>query len=213
MNAVIVNNVTKVLNGRKVLNHVSLTIPDNTIVGIVGRNGSGKSMLLKAISGLMPVTEGHISVFGENVGKNGAFPANIGVLIEQPGLLPQYSGMQNLRLIAGIRRVIGDRNIEMYMKELGLDPKDRRPVRKYSMGMKQKVGIIQAVMEQPKLLILDEPMNNLDQESMICVRKIIQRIRSEGSTVILCSHNTEDIEGVCDHVYMMCDGCINRVGG
>lgn len=177
MNAVTVNNVTKVLNGRKVLNHVSLVVPENSIVGIIGRNGSGKSMLLKAISGLMPVTEGSISVFDKNVGKNGVFPSNIGVLIEQPGLLLQYSGIQNLKLIAGIKRVTSDQNIEMYMNELGLDPKDRRPVRKYSMGMKQKLGIIQAVMERPKLLILDEPMNNLDQESMIRVRDIMQRTR------------------------------------
>lgn len=206
MDAVVLNNVTKILKKRHVLDEVSLCIPEGTITGIVGRNGSGKSMLFKAISGLMPVTTGHISVMGSVVGKNGAFPADIGILIERPGYIPQYSAYKNLLLLAEIKNRIKDSEIRALMEELGLDPNDNRPVRKYSLGMKQKVGIIQAIMEHPYLILLDEPTNNLDQESILILRKILLRLRDQGSTIMLCSHNAEDISAICNSVYTMSNG-------
>lgn len=208
MEAVSVSHITKIIKRRLVLNDVSLHIMEGSITGIVGRNGSGKSMLFKAISGLMPVNKGSIAIMGKTIGRNGTFPSDIGILIERPGFLPQYSAFKNLRMIAEIRSRISDDDIVSIMTELGLDPKDRRPVRKYSLGMKQKIGIIQAIMEHPSVILLDEPTNNLDQESIMTLRSILQRLRSQGSTIMICSHNTEDISSICDRAYTMMDGCL-----
>jgi len=206
VDAVVLNNVTKILKKRRVLDEVSLRVPEGTITGVIGRNGSGKSMLFKAISGLMPVNAGHISVMGKAVGKNGAFPADIGILIERPGYMPQYSAYKNLQLLAEIKNRIRDSEIRALMEELGLEPNDHRPVRKYSLGMKQKIGIIQAIMERPYLILLDEPTNNLDQESILILREILLRLRHQGSTIMLCSHNAEDISAICDNAYTMSNG-------
>ncbi len=211
MEAIIVDNVTKVLKRHRVLDGVSLRVPEGSITGIVGRNGSGKSMLFKAISGLMPVNTGSIQIMGKTIGRNGAFPADIGILIERPGFLPQYSAFKNLHMIAEIRNRIDDSNITMMMMEFGLDPKDHRPVRKYSLGMKQKIGIIQAIMEQPKVILLDEPTNNLDQESIMTMRKMVKHLRDQGSTILMCSHNTEDITSLCDTAYIMTEGRITNM--
>ncbi len=208
MEAITVKNVTKVLKNKRVLDNVSLHIPAGSITGIIGRNGSGKSMLFKAISGLMPVNSGSIVIMGRTVGRNGAFPSDIGILIERPGYLPQYSALRNLQMIAEIRCKIDDSDIIAIMTEMGLDPKDRRPVRKYSLGMKQKIGIIQAIMERPRVILLDEPTNNLDQESIVTLRTILQRLRNQGSTILICSHNSEDISTICDKSYTMADGHI-----
>ena len=143
---------------------------------------------------------------GRTVGKNGAFPADIGILIERPGYMPQYSAYKNLHLLAEIKNRIGDSEIRALMEELGLEPNDNRPVRKYSLGMKQKVGIVQAIMEHPSLILLDEPTNNLDQESILILREILLRLRRQGSTIMLCSHNAEDISAICDNAYTMSNG-------
>ena len=166
-------------------------------------------MLFKAISGLMPVNKGSISIMGNTIGRNGAFPSDIGILIERPGFLPQYSAFQNLKMIAEIKNRINDDDIVSMMTDMGLDPKDRRPARKYSLGMKQKIGIIQAIMERPRVILLDEPTNNLDQESIVALRTILLRLRSQGSTIMLCSHNAEDISTICDRSYTIVDGRIN----
>ena len=194
MEAISVNNVTKILKRRRVLDDVSLHIPEGSITGIVGRNGSGK---------------GSISIMGNTIGRNGAFPSDIGILIERPGFLPQYSAFQNLKMIAEIKNRINDDDIVSMMTDMGLDPKDRRPARKYSLGMKQKIGIIQAIMERPRVILLDEPTNNLDQESIVALRTILLRLRSQGSTIMLCSHNAEDISTICDRSYTIVDGRIN----
>lgn len=209
MDAVVLNNVTKILKRKHVLDEVYLRVPEGSITGIIGRNGSGKSMLFKAISGLMPVNTGQISVMGRIVGKNGAFPADIGILIERPGYMPQYSAYKNLQLLAEIKKRIRDDEIKALMEEIGLDPNDNRPVRKYSLGMKQKIGITQAIMEHPYLILLDEPTNNLDQESILILREILLRLRRQGSTIMLCSHNMEDISAICDNVYTMDNGRLN----
>lgn len=208
MDAITVINVTKILKGKHVLDNVSLHIPEHSITGIIGRNGSGKSMLFKAISGLMPINKGSIFVLGKPVGRNGAFPADIGILIEHPGFMPQYSAYRNLQMLAEIKGRINENDIISIMTEFGLDPKDRRPAKKYSLGMKQKIGIIQAIMERPRIVLLDEPTNNLDQESIIIMRTMLMRLREQGSTILLCSHNMEDISSICDKSYAMEEGQI-----
>lgn len=211
MIAVETRNVVKVIRGYRILNDISFTIHEHEHVGIIGQNGSGKSMLFKVLSGLLIPTSGSVSIWEQGIGKK-SFPTDFGCLIERPGMLMQYSGIENLRLLASIQEKTSVAEISDLMTQLGLDPTDKRPVRKYSMGMRQKLGIIQAVMEKPKLVILDEPMNNLDVESVQAVRNLIHKMQAEyGTTTIISSHNVEDIDELCDCVYKMTDGSMRKV--
>lgn len=211
MIAVEARNVMKSIHGHQILNDVSLSTNEGERIGIIGQNGSGKSMLFKALSGLLLPDSGTIKVWGQAVEKN-SFPSDFGCLIEHPGMLLQYSGMENLRLLASIQKKCTAEDISSLMLRLGLSPDDRRPVRKYSLGMRQKLGIIQAVMEKPKLVILDEPMNNLDAESIDIVRELISEMQAAyGITTIISSHNVEDIEKLCSRVYKMTNGSLREV--
>ncbi|MEA4898524.1 MAG: ABC transporter ATP-binding protein [Christensenellaceae bacterium] len=211
MIAVEARNVMKSIHGHQILNDVSFSANEGDRIGVIGQNGSGKSMLFKALSGLLLPNSGTIKVWGKVVGKN-SFPSDFGCLIEHPGMLLQYSGMENLRLLASIQKKCTAEDIAALMLRLGLKPDDRRPVRKYSLGMRQKLGIIQAMMEKPKLVILDEPMNNLDAESIHIVRELIGEMQSTyGITTIISSHNMEDIEELCSSVYKMTDGSLREV--
>lgn len=211
MIAVEARNVMKSIHGHQILNDVSFSANEGERIGIIGQNGSGKSMLFKALSGLLLPDSGTIKVWGQAVGKN-SFPSDFGCLIEHPGMLLQYSGMENLRLLASIQKKCTAEDISSLMLRLGLSPDDRRPVRKYSLGMRQKLGIIQAVMENPKLVILDEPMNNLDAESIDIVRELISEMQAAyGITTIISSHNMEDIEKLCSRVYKMTNGSLREV--
>lgn len=211
MIAVEAKNVMKTIHGRQILNDVSFIANEKDRIGVIGQNGSGKSMLFKALSGLLLPNSGTITVWGKAVGRN-SFPSDFGCLIEHPGMLSQYSGMENLRLLASIQKKCTTKDIAALMIRLGLKPDDKRPVRKYSLGMRQKLGIIQAVMEKPKLVILDEPMNNLDAESIQIVRELICEMQSVyGITTIVSSHNMEDIEELCGCVYKMTDGSLRKV--
>ncbi|SIT79806.1 ABC transporter ATP-binding protein [Edaphobacillus lindanitolerans] len=198
-------NVTKDMKGHKILNGINFTIETPGVYGVVGRNGSGKSVLFKTIAGLLQPTIGNVKVFGELVGK-GSFPKDFGALFDTPGFVPRYSALDNLKLLASIKGVVKEEEIREVIKVVGLEPDDRRPVRKYSLGMKQRLGIAQAIMEHPKLLVLDEPMNGLDESGVQEVRKVINEFKSEGTTVLLASHNREDIELLCDQVYLMEQG-------
>lgn len=211
MIAVEARNVMKSIHGHQILNDVSFSANEGERIGIIGQNGSGKSMLFKALSGLLLPDSGTIKVWGQAVGKN-SFPSDFSCLIEHPGMLLQYSGMENLRLLASIQKKCTAEDISSLMLRLGLSPDDRRPVRKYSLGMRQKLGIIQAVMEKPKLVILDEPMNNLDAESIDIVRELISEMQAAyGITTIISSHNVEDIEKLCSRVYKMTNGSLREV--
>lgn len=201
--AVEVKNVQKVIRKRVILNNVSLTVSPGEAVGIIGRNGSGKSMLFKAICGLILPNTGDVKVFGKPVGKNGRFPQDTGVLIEQPGLLPQYSGYRNLKILADIQGKIGKNECLQALETVGLDPQDKRPVRKYSLGMKQRLGIAQALMEKPRLLILDEPFNGLDVTGSAEIQALLQRLIEGGTTLLLTSHHREDIERLCTRIHYM----------
>ena len=205
-----ISNVTKDIKGTKVLNNVSLSLESGKAYGIVGRNGSGKSMLLKAVCGLINATEGEIKVFDKAI-KNGNFPDSTGIIIENPGFLPQYSAFKNLKILASINNTISDEKINETIVLVGLDPNNKKPVRKYSLGMKQRLGIAQALMEEPKLLILDEPMNGLDSEGVKQIRELLLKLISKSVTILLTSHNSEDINEICDYVYNMENGVLSKV--
>ena len=188
-----VNEVYKKYDDATVLDNVSLEIEKGKIYGLVGRNGSGKTVLMKCICGLIKPTSGEVKVAGKTVGKDVDIPEDIGVIIETPGFIPNYSGFKNLKLLASVRNKISNEEIRKSMEIVGLEPKSRKHVGKYSLGMRQKLGIAQAIMEKPKILILDEPMNGLDNESVAVVRKILKEQAENGATIILASHNREDI--------------------
>ena len=169
----------------------------------LGRNGSGKTMLMKCICGFVHPTEGEIKTDGRRVGKDVDYLPNAGIIIETPGFIPYYSGLQNLRLLAGIRRKVTDDQIRKALKITGLDPDSRLWVRKYSLGMRQRLGIAQAIMEQPDILILDEPMNGLDKHGVADIRELLMELKKQGKLILLASHNPADIELLCDEVYEM----------
>lgn len=197
-----IDSLSKKANNIDILKNISVEFKKGTIYGIVGRNGSGKTMLFKAICGLINASSGKITVFDKSIEK-GTFPENTGVIIENPGFLPQYSAFKNLQILASIKNKIDDDTIKSYLNLVTLDPEDKRPVKKYSLGMKQKLGLAQALMESPELLILDEPMNALDDNSVKLIRKILLDLKAKGVTILLASHNKEDIEQLCDEIYTM----------
>lgn len=178
-----------------------MRLQEGRIYGIVGDNGSGKTVLLKLICGFMKPDSGTVTVNGKVIGKDADFPENTGIIIEAPGFLPNYSGMKNLEYLASIRGKIGKEQIEAAMKTVGLDPSSKLRVGKYSLGMKQRLGIAQAIMEDQQLLILDEPMNALDKDAVKEMRKLFLSFKASGKTMLVVSHNEGDISTLCDEVY------------
>lgn len=199
-------DVVKKFKQDTILDHVNLELYDNRIYGFVGRNGSGKSILFKLISGYMRPDSGTITVEGKKLGKNCDFPESLGVLIESPGFLWYESGLSNLRFLAKIQKNITDEEVKEAIHMVGLDPNSKKHVGKYSLGMKQRLGIAQAVMEQPNILILDEPMNGLDDAGVDLIRTLLLNYKKEGRVILLASHNKEDIDLLCDEVYHMNGG-------
>ena len=197
-----VQNVVKRFRDQVVLKNVSISFEKGKIHGIVGRNGSGKTVLFKCICGLMHPEEGVILVNGKRVGRDVDMPEDIGAIIEAPGFLPNYSGYKNLRFLANIRRKIGKEEILNVLKTVGLDPESRKHVGKYSLGMRQRLGIAQAIMEDPEILILDEPMNGLDNAGVQDIRALLLELKAQGS------HNHEDIAALCDTVHEMDGGVL-----
>lgn len=203
-----VQNAVKRFRDQVVLKNVSISFEKGKIHGIVGRNGSGKTVLFKCICGLMHPEEGVILVNGKRVGRDVDMPEDIGAIIEAPGFLPNYSGYKNLRFLANIRRKIGKEEILNVLKTVGLDPESRKHVGKYSLGMRQRLGIAQAIMEDPEILILDEPMNGLDNAGVQDIRALLLELKAQGKTILLASHNHEDIAALCDTVHEMDGGIL-----
>lgn len=203
-----VQNVVKRFRDQVVLKNVSISFEKGQIHGIVGRNGSGKTVLFKCICGLMHPEEGVILVNGKRVGRDVDMPEDIGAIIEAPGFLPNYSGYKNLRFLANIRRKIGKEEILNVLKTVRLDPESRKHVGKYSLGMRQRLGIAQAIMEDPEILILDEPMNGLDNAGVQDIRALLLELKAQGKTILLASHNHEDIAALCDTVHEMDGGVL-----
>ena len=203
-----VQNAVKRFRDQVVLKNVSISFEKGQIHGIVGRNGSGKTVLFKCICGLMHPEEGVILVNGKRVGRDVDMPEDVGAIIEAPGFLPNYSGYKNLRFLANIRRKIGKEEILNVLKTVGLDPESRKHVGKYSLGMRQRLGIAQAIMEDPEILILDEPMNGLDNAGVQDIRALLLKLKEQGKTILLASHNHEDIAALCDTVHEMDGGVL-----
>ena len=204
--AIQIEQVSKSFQERKVLKNISCELNWGQVYGIVGNNGSGKTVLMKCICGLLPYDEGSIRVNGKKIGKDVDFPASTGVIIETPGFVPYYTGFHNLKILSEIGTRIPDERIKEAMKLVGLDPGLKRHVGKYSLGMRQRLGIAQAIMEDPSILILDEPFNGLDKNGVAQIRNLIKDLRREGRTIILASHNQADIDELCDTVCEMDDG-------
>ena len=198
-----VENVSLTLDKKDILKNVSISCEEGRIYGLVGRNGSGKTMLMKCICGFIIPTSGKISVLGKTIGKDIDFVPDAGIIIETPGFISGYSGFKNLMLLAMIRKKIGKEEIREAMIKVGLDPDLKLSVKKYSLGMRQRLGLAQAIMENPRVLILDEPMNGLDKEGVLDMRNYLLALKKEGKTILLTSHSTEDIDILCDKVYEM----------
>lgn len=203
-----IQNATKKVKEKNLIEDINLQIRKGSIVGIIGKNGSGKTVLLKCICGFMKLTSGKIDVRGKRIGGSAGLAEGIGILIENPGFLNGYSGYHNLKFLADIERKIGKTEIRQNMELVGLDPDSRKPVKHYSVGMRQRLAIAQAIMEEQDILILDEPMNGLDSVGVNDMRKIFLDLKQKGRTIILTSHIKEDIDILCDEVYVMDSGCM-----
>ncbi len=193
-------DVYKSFGKEQVLKGVSFTIPEGTIYGVVGNNGSGKTVLMKCICGFMKCDRGRIFVDGRQVGKEVDFPDRLGVIIETPGFIPNLSGYKNLKILASLKGRIGKKEIRETMERVGLNPDMKKPVAKYSLGMRQRLGIAQAIMEDPGVLILDEPFNGLDRYGVVEIRTLLKELKADGKSILLASHNAQDIKELCDDV-------------
>ncbi len=212
MDAVIeVQNLSKSFGEEQVLKGVSRDFEIGKIHGIVGNNGSGKTVLMKCICGFLRPSGGRVLVNGKEVGRDMDFPDDLGIIIETPGFLPNLSGMKNLQILASLKRRASTDVIREVIRKVGLDPDSRKPVGKYSLGMRQRLGLAQALMEDPSILILDEPLNGLDKHGVVQIRELIKSLRTEGKTILLASHNQMDIDELCDTVCEMDGGVMTMV--
>ena len=206
-----IRNVSKKFGDETVVREVTMSLEAGKIYGVAGRNGSGKTVLFKMIIGFLRPSSGKIFVHGKEIGKDVDFAEDIGIIIETPGFLGSFNGYKNLEDLACIKKQIGNVEIRQSMKLVGLDPDSKKKVKQYSFGMRQRLGIAQAIMEHPKYLILDEPMNGLDREGAANIRALFLKLKEEGVTILLASHHREDIEELCDEVYEMEDGRLRRI--
>ena len=204
----IADRISKTIRGKTILSDISLRLESGNIYGFVGRNGCGKTMLFRALSGLMSVTSGTITWNGKILKKDFSVLPNLGILLENITLYPEMTGFQNLNYLAGIRKSIGKAEIDTALDRVGLEPSDTRRYSKYSLGMKQRLAIAQAIMERPDVLMLDEPTNSLDDQGVEDIRKLILEEKERGALILLASHNREDIRLLADHLYKMENGRI-----
>jgi len=201
-----IENASKSFKSQTVLKGVNVTVLSGQSFGFVGQNGSGKTVLLKLICGLMYPEQGRVIVGGKQLGKDVDFPENVGAIIEAPGFISYQSGLKNLLYLASLRNRIRKEDVIESMHTVGLDPNDKKHVGKYSLGMKQRLGIAQAIMENPSILVLDEPMNGLDKNGVKDIRTLLLKLKDKGVTIILASHIQEDIDILCDTVYEIDEG-------
>ena len=213
MDIIIVKNLELTIKKAEILKSVNISFEKGKIHGLIGRNGSGKTMLMKCICGFIRPTGGEIIVNDKRVGSDCDFPENIGIIIETPGFIPYYSGYKNLKILADLNKKIDSKTVKQTIKQVGLDPDSKLHVKKYSLGMRQRLGIAQAIMENPDILILDEPMNGLDKDGVADMRKYLLALKEQGKTILIASHSTEDIEILCDTVCEMDKGILAKIKG
>lgn len=200
-----VENVTKYFKQEKVLDDVNMNLETGHIYGIVGKNGAGKTVLFKIIAGFIKPSSGKVTVAGKIIGVDRDFPDSLGLIIETPGFLSQYNAYQNLLYLANINNKISKEDIKEAIRMVGLDPDSNKKVGKFSLGMRQRLGIAQAIMENPNLIILDEPMNGLDKKGIEDVKELLLKLKGDGKTILMASHYAEGME-ICDEVFQMEDG-------
>ncbi|MCD8010448.1 MAG: ATP-binding cassette domain-containing protein [Lachnospiraceae bacterium] len=208
-----VHQVRKSFGGETVLWDITRDFRRGCIHGIVGNNGSGKTVLMKCICGFLAPDQGEILVNYQRVGRDVDFPGDMGLIIETPGFLPRLTGRKNLELLASLRGIVGKREIGDVLRQVGLDPAMKKTLGKYSLGMRQRLGLAQAIMENPSILILDEPFNGLDRQGVAQMRELIGGLRDQGKTIILASHNQADIDALCDTVCEMDAGHMTMLRG
>ncbi|MCM1468583.1 MAG: ATP-binding cassette domain-containing protein [Alistipes sp.] len=204
----IARNISKTIKKKIILSDISLHLHSGTVYGFVGRNGSGKTMLFRALSGLMSVDTGEITLDGKVLHKDFSVLPSLGIVLENAGLYPGLTGEENLLYLAGLTKRIGKNEVREAICRVGLDPEDKRTYVKYSLGMKQRLAIAQAIMEKPEVIMLDEPTNALDEKGVEEVRKIVLEEKERGALILLASHNKEDISLLVNNLYKMEDGHI-----
>ncbi|MCI6548274.1 MAG: ATP-binding cassette domain-containing protein [Coriobacteriaceae bacterium] len=212
MDYVSANEVTKALRGRLVLDDISFSVPKGAIAGIMGSNGSGKSMLFRAIASLVKIDSGSISVDGKEVSRRKPYPVNLGIMLDSSGYWEELSGLKNLEALASIRKLVGEEEVKEALRSVGLDPSDKRPTSSYSAGMRQRLAIAQAIMEHPDLLILDEPTNALDKHGAILIKEVITSQARRGATVLVSCHNQPQLEELFDCCITLSEGRISDWG-
>ncbi len=203
-------NATKTIGKATVLKDVALSLEGGRIYGLQGPNGSGKTMLMRLMAGLIRPTSGEVLVDGKRLGTDMDFPPSVGMLIENPAFLPNYTGLKNLELLASLKNEIGTDRIRETLTRVGLDPNDKRRVRKYSLGMKQRLGVAAAIMESPELLLLDEPTNALDDKGVECIRGILRKERERGALIVMACHDGELLRECSDEILKVQNGQVER---
>jgi len=203
-----VENLSKEIKNARILNNINLNLNKGKIYGFRGKNGSGKTMLFRALCGLIKPTEGRVEIDGQVLGENISFPESVGVVIEYPGFLPNLSGYENLKLISEINNKVGAKEIKEIISAVGLDPEDKKKYKKYSLGMKQRLGIAQALMENPELIILDEPTNALDSDAVLLIKELLINMKNNNKLILLASHDKEELEVLSDEIFYIENGSI-----
>jgi len=209
--AIIVDHVTKQFGSEVVLKDVSLTLEAGKIHGIIGRNGSGKTVLMKCICGFLQPTSGSVKVFDRTIGQDCDFAPDTGMLIETPGFLPHETGLNNLLWLARLGKGASKDRVRQLIEQVGLNPSLRKTVSQYSLGMRQRLGIAQTLLDDPSLMILDEPMNGLDKNGVRSIRDLLLSLKSQGKTILLASHFAQDIDELCDTVCEMDQGVLHNI--
>lgn len=208
MSRIDIRNLSKTIKGTLILDNINVSFTSGTIYGLRGKNGCGKTMLMRCICGLIIPTTGSITIDDQQLHKDIMIPKSIGALIENPAFLPQYTGYKNLKILASLTGNIEDEEIIKALERVGLDPQDKRVYKKYSLGMKQKLGIANAIMGEPDIIVLDEPINALDEDSVKLIKKELLRLSESGKLIIIACHDKEELEYLCDIIYEMKCGCI-----
>lgn len=201
-----IENVSKKIKSNMILKNIDMELTSGHIYGFRGKNGCGKTMLMRCICGLIIPTEGKIIINGKELHKDIKIPESIGALIENPAFLPQYTGFKNLKMLASLKGKINDEEVKLAINRAGLDPDDKRTYKKYSLGMKQKLGIANAIMGEPDIIVLDEPINALDEISVENVKKVFLELKEKGKLIIAACHDREELEYLCDIIYELKDG-------
>ncbi len=198
----------KIIGKSTVLDNINLRFESGKVYGLKGKNGSGKTMLMRAVSGLIKATKGQVDINGQILGKDISFPPSLGILLENPAFIANETGFWNLKILASIKGIITDDEIRTVIKAVGLDPDDKRKYRKFSLGMKQRLGVAAAVMERPDIIILDEPINALDDDGTLCVRKVIEEAKARGAIIIIACHDSEELNLLSDEIIQISEGKI-----